>query len=251
VQIRFTMASTNPDPYAKPSYAADPAPAYNKYDGPVPPAQVAPMRRGGDRFEQAVDPARGGVFTKRPASTPNRLILNFDTSRCTQPGTGLWESDMTVVPPSLESRGVTQEQWDRYMAKLVQEVQSRQISITACVTLSLLMIPLPYVCFQQYRYQEAAQKWVDSLNEEVLVPRGMFAKFQTSEVYVDNNGGKDGGGYSEELSWLAIAVNPEEVQRLKDEPVFWTPDCCDTSVLVKHPCGCWICFCCCFSKRIV
>lgn len=225
------------------------APAYNKYDAPVAPVPVAPMRRGGDQFEQAIDANRGGYFAKRPQNTPTRLILNFDPARCTAVGTGLWESDRQVHP-ALESRGVTQAEWDRYFDRMVNEVQSRQISICSCVTMSAFLLPLPYVCWQQNNYQSGVKRWVDDFNQQVLMPKGMFAKFQTCEVYIDNPGDNT-GGQSEEISWLAVALTPEEVQRLKEEPIFWWPGCCNEGVLTKHPCGCWFCFCCCCVMRTV
>jgi len=72
----------------------------------------------------------------------------------------------------------------------------------------------------------------------------MYGKFQTNQ-YTQSNGDSS---YSEEISWLAIALTEDEAEMLLAEPIFWTPACC-APYTVHHPCQ-W-CFCCCCDARVV
>jgi hypothetical protein len=84
---------------------------------------------------------------------------------------------------------------------------------------------------------------------QVLVPRGMFAKFQTNHIsfsYTSGNGAST--TYSEDISWLAIALTEEESEILRQEVSFWEPACCSEEI---EPHWCQWCFCCCCQRRIV
>ena len=83
-----------------------------------------------------------------------------------------------------------------------------------------------------------------ALAPQVLVPKGMLAKFQTNQ-HTQSTGNSS---YSEEISWLAVALTPVEAEALRDEPIFWSPGCC-TPNIEPHDCQC--CFCCCCSPRVV
>lgn len=236
------------------------------------------MTRDG-RLEQAVDPSRGngGWFTMRPASTEHRLILNYDPALCCSVGVGL-SQDSSELPPTLAARGVNIFEWSDAMLRLQREVQARQWSTCACVSVGLTVVGLPWVCYFEHKYQQAARKWLDDLNREVgcarattipprpagalalvpkrlklsmcalapqvLVPKGMLAKFQTNQ-HTQSTGNSS---YSEEISWLAVALTPVEAEALRDEPIFWSPGCC-TPTIEPHDCQC--CFCCCCSPRVV
>lgn len=120
------------------------------------------------RDAQAIDPTRGGWITKRPANTETRVILNFDPALCCSVGPG-FTADREVLPPALAARGVTPYEWSDHMQRLERDVQSQHCSACCCVTSSLTVIGLPFVCYQEKKYQEAAKVWLSNFNKEVGV----------------------------------------------------------------------------------
>lgn len=70
---------------------------------------------------------------------------------------------------------------------------------------------------------------------QVLVPNGMFAKFQTNEIYVDYGGP---ASYYENITWLAIALTEEESEILRQESAFWSPACCGNQIVASDCCTC-------------
>lgn len=211
------------------------------------PYVMAGMSRDEDdsHVHQQVNHLSSGWLTKRPISTEDRLILNFDGSLCCSLGHGL-NADFETLPAVLAQRGVTPYQWGDFMQRLDKQVIPKHWNACVCISCALTGICLPLVCYKEYTFQEATSRWVDDLNSTVLQPNGMYAKFQTNYIYIHYG---EGSSYTEEISWLAIAMTPAEVERLKKEPTFWSPACCNDNEMVPN--GCEWCFCCCFSRRIV
>jgi hypothetical protein len=189
---------------------------------------------------QRADPATRAVFTALPMSTEDRAILRFyPTAACTG-GRGFAGDDLLRPPPALAARGVTDADWRRFVARLERDVQPQNMGgLLMCVSWTVLVLA-PLVCVAQRRYHAALGRWVADLNREVLEPRGLFAKFQTSQV-----NSKD---YHEEQSWLAVSLNRDDAEVLRAEPVFWRPACCDTSRMVRDECQCKTC---CGVERVV
>lgn len=172
----------------------------------------------------------------RPASTRTRLIVEFFPELCCSKGPGFDDEVRAKPPPELLERGVTQAQWDEAMRSLEADVQSKQVSGCAQVFIWITLILLPLLCFWQGQYNRAMRRWLDNLNTNVLLPRGMLAKFQTNRID------------KLEFSWLAIALTDAEVELLRREPVMWRPECCGTGI-TPNECEC--CCCCCGTRRVV
>jgi hypothetical protein len=75
---------------------------------------------------QRNDPFGGGLAVKRPMPSDDRLILPFVPTMCCSAGPGL--DPGADVPPALLQRGVTPDDWQRFMQKLQEDVQSKQWS---------------------------------------------------------------------------------------------------------------------------
>ena len=72
----------------------------------------------------------------------------------------------------------------------------------------------------------------------------MLGRLQTSTVVKVNDACCM---YREEISWLAVALDAEEVARLRREPIYWSPSCCNDDVVVPDPCRHAHCCCCVWS----
>ena len=88
----------------------------------------------------------GNWLLRRPQSNSKRLILDFyPFSWCGTPVV-LAEEIKHVVPPILASRGITNEEWSKWMDKFVQIVQSKSWSCGAWTAGFLTCILLP-ICW--------------------------------------------------------------------------------------------------------
>lgn len=90
---------------------------------------------------------------------------------------------MEKLPGILAECGVTEYEWADFMQRLQNDVQPKNWSICTCVTVAMTGIGLPLVCYVEWKYQEAAKKWIQDFNREILVPKGLYAKFQTNQYY--------------------------------------------------------------------
>jgi hypothetical protein len=191
--------------------------------------------------KQRADPFGGGFLAKRPVSTEDRLILQFYPGDACSTGKGFIDDDIRQVPKALAHRGVTEIEWREFTDKLQNRVQSNSNSIF-CVIVSIISIVfIPYVCVVQGRYHKELRQWLDELNNKVLRPRRMYAKFQTNAIHT-----KD---YHEENSWLAVALTYEECTILENEPIFWSPGCCNDKI--EPSCCPDSCATCCCVPRVL
>ncbi|KAI9003920.1 hypothetical protein DFJ74DRAFT_713435 [Hyaloraphidium curvatum] len=170
---------------------------------------------------QEPDYSKGGWLVKTARGNPNRLILNF-------------ESDVWCG----ESKGL-------YDKSLPAELASKRITITTGLICGILLLPLPWVCASEGSYHKKLGMWLQTLNEEVLEPKGCYAKLQTNNETIQTGPNQT---YSESVSWMAIALTPQESEALRQEPIFWTPQCC--SDRMEADC-CMSGACCCGTPCVV
>jgi len=198
----------------------------------------------------------GGWRVHRPLSRPERIIIDFFPMDLCGPGIGFSEKDSATVPAALADHGITQAVWLDWVDKLKKQVLPNAPCCGGCGCLLSCLLPC-YWCAQNGSYQDLMRGWLVAFNQDVLIPKGLFASIQTA-VYDDNNIGKY--THDEELSWLAIATNPQEIEALKQEVAIWRfhpgcPSCIG--------CGCpheahvtpeaWCCqktMCCCGVTRV-
>jgi hypothetical protein len=158
-------------------------------------------------------------------ASKNRVLVRYRHSGCCGSG-GLEASDN--VPLQLRQKGLTQEEWVHFVGEFEQQVPSTEPGVLCTVLSWAFLVPLFCYCQQKTSFNAAVRKWLQEFNE-VLVPKGMYAKFQT----VMNRGGGDDENYNpeESVSWLVIATTHIECAKLKEEAVVWSHDCCDANVL--------------------
>ena len=117
-----------------------------------------------------------------PISRPERVILEFSPMSDLLSGDGFNVVDSKQVPRLLAERGLTQEVWLQWVAKLQSEVLpngpplGRFGNCLAIVT--LLCCPFYYSRLE--RYHDCVRRWVDEFNAQVLRPLNMFAATQSA-----------------------------------------------------------------------
>ncbi|KAJ3174186.1 hypothetical protein HDU88_000154 [Geranomyces variabilis] len=81
-----------------------------------------------------------------------------------------------------------------------------------------LILGVPYSSSVLHQsLQRAVAKFTDDFNREVMEPRGMFFKTQTSGVTYTASSGDSSVSIHQEVSWGSIALTPTEVQALRQE----------------------------------
>jgi hypothetical protein len=183
-----------------------------------------------------------------PEGSDDRVIIRINIRSAFKPfftpGMALRESDRTKLHPRLAGKGLKEEQWKKYAERLEKEVQP--YTITNCkefffwlLFLPCLCLPTLWIIIRSFFHDRKLRKWLQDINEELFLPRGMMAKVQT--VYMSIRGNL------QITSWLAIAMNPSESDKLKREPVCWKgsndPD------FIESGCCCWQSRCLCMCPR--
>lgn len=197
--------------------------------------------RGAGVKRQRVDPFSGGLALRRPMSTDDRLILPFSPGACCGAGPGLDPEVIAAVPPALAARHVSHETWRQLMTSLEAMQQRDGQSVCAVVGLIMSLVGVPLLCWKQGRYHTSLREWVNAANTK-LAPLHVYLKFQQASIHADK--------YHEEIYWLACALGPEESDILREEPIFWSPGCCDGAI-GPNPCACACCTCCCGVQRVL
>lgn len=156
------------------------------------------------------DGTPGSSWLCRPASTSERLILELNTVTicCGYNPEVILEENVTTIPPAIAAKGVSQQEWTHWMTRFKKELGAKSVS-GMTTFLSFLFLCIPCLCIASNRFQTAAMKLQQEMNEQLLEPRGMYIKTQYGE--------HQGNEISLRVQWLSIAWTPEEVQKLKSE----------------------------------
>lgn len=204
-------------------------------------------------------------YIQAPMSTPQREIVPLDVkpakccrccaaegasadpgSWCKEPS-GVVDSFVYKVPDAIAARGVQQEEWTQWMLRLRQIVQETTWSngAAACygAMAGLLLLPLCFMCCVVPNVRERhirIAEFTAALNEQVLQPHGMFAKTQAAR-YNSSNGAVNRIAM---ISWMAVAMTPEEADALRLEEHLFQSGSCDPEKLGPRACKCYECCCC-------
>lgn len=157
--------------------------------------------------------------TNDPANGPGRVKFVFDIER--RDFSGL------LIPVELEDAGLTQEEWNTWIQKLT-EIQHLKWtkSCTQCgssLMLSVWFLIVPFSVFirregmMNKKWSDALLQWQKDFNEQCLKRHGIYCKTQSygypkscNECMVIGDGVFD--------RWIAFAVTPSAIERLKREP---------------------------------
>ena len=157
----------------------------------------------------------------RPKSSQNRLILPFLSRHWFAHGIGLKD---TSLPKELKDLEINEYEWDNMIQKLQRDVQPFAPSNCSLFFYWTFTIAGMFCCLWQKegRYQKKLENWLEELNSQVLLKKNLYAKIQSNEMQTKN--------YNETFSWLAISLNFEDAQILRNEPVLWAPNCCNSEI---------------------
>jgi hypothetical protein len=156
----------------------------------------------------AIGSNTGQIFLRRPASSENRMIIDFyHTSCCGKPNV-LEDSLLVQVPPLLAAKGITNEEWSFWMNRFRDEYRSRNLSILGSIAMILSCVFLPCMYYKCINQQIFVKKFNEDINRELFIPRGMYFKTQSSSVRIEN--------YYEETAWIAISLTKEDAEELKN-----------------------------------
>jgi predicted GNAT family acetyltransferase len=160
-----------------------------------------------------------------PLSRPERVILELSLMNNFSDGDGFNEVDSKQVPQWLAQRGLAQEVWLQWVAKLHTEVLPNGPVCGNCGYCLALLSVIGCPCWYSKlgNYHDHVRRWTDDFNAQVLRPLNMFAATQ-SAVYTENRVADNPNHFRKELSWLTIATTPEEIAELQQEAHAWRFD---------------------------
>ncbi len=130
-------------------------------------------------------------------------------------GDGFNETDSKQVPHLLAERGLTQEVWLQWVAKLRSEVLPRCPPLGQfgnCLAI-VTLLGCPFYFSRLGEYHDCVRRWVDEFNAQVLHPLNMFATTQSAYCQIKH--------HRRALTWVAVATTPEEVAALQKEARIW------------------------------
>lgn len=160
------------------------------------------------------------VSNPRPASNENRFILDVNpTIKWTPLSQNKFVIDEQVhkeVPQPILEHGVTLEVWQAWMTRFEKLIQDNQFSVATSVALTLSIVGIPLLFGANTNLQAEVDQFISDFNRDVMEPNGMFIKFQKS--LINRNKSK------EEVNWLAVALNANEVSLLKSEAIVFHLD---------------------------
>ncbi|KAI9005163.1 hypothetical protein DFJ74DRAFT_693033 [Hyaloraphidium curvatum] len=188
---------------------------------------------------QEPDYSKGGWLVHTAQGSDVRLIRDFGHIAWCGDAPGLFD---TTLPPQLAAKGVRPEQWKGFMDSLA-EIMAGRWTVTASLFAVLFVVGIPCVIGTEERFQKKLGMWIRTLNEELLEPVGCYAMLQKSSKTIQTG---PNSSYTEERAWMAIALTPEESERLRAEDAFWTTECCGDRLVPS----CNNCYCCC-TKCVV
>jgi ABC-type multidrug transport system ATPase subunit len=151
------------------------------------------------------------------------------------------------VPQRLRSRGVTKEEWERFIVGL-EQAQRKTTACNFCrcihccfISLSVLTLSWGWLCMccgwsKCDPYQIAMGKLLDKLNEDILKSKGMFAKILSFGGINDEGETAEKNVESFALPVLVFALTNKERRRLEAEQVLHKPE-----AEKKKNWNCWDC----------
>lgn len=191
---------------------------------------------------------RGGCCRQIPSKIicdqENRVIrinLMFYPTRVFTQSEGI----VDIFPQELIDGGISQDLIDEWfvhrLGKVNQFRNSCMFDAAAWISALGLCVIIPYMCSRQKIYLERWSSellnWQNEFNQTVLEKKGLFVKTQSNcHVSYDKN-----GKHRHIERWVSIALTPEEVQKLQNEPHLFgdiETGCCggpDESKLCMHP----------------
>jgi hypothetical protein len=179
---------------------------------------------------------------RTPSATSDRLIVPLKPASIFPGSFRVYPSSFNDIPPQLADRGVTRDEWMHWMGRLSQQVQEVSFSVVSAVLIICTLVAIPYLIHRSNRLHTLVAQWTEDFNRQVLQPRGLLCKTQKS---VENR-----GKHNIEESWLHIALTPEAISTLQQQPhIFSYNPFTDTATAVTGACAC--CFVCCGVQQVI
>lgn len=184
---------------------------------------------------------------RRPASTETRLIIDVHPSKCCCCGghefAVLPDDVLDAPPPELVKLKIDGQRWCEWAHRFQREISS--VSLSFCFQFFCLIsfFGIPYAIYRNNKVQRTTARLILDLNNQLLKPRGLYAKTQKAVYHADK--------HHEEISWLAIALTESEALSLKqEEHVFNYNPCFGASMTANDGC-CKCANVCCGVPQIV
>ena len=153
-------------------------------------------------------------FFKPPKSTNDRFIFPAEIFSHLASFKMFPEYITCSLPVELSGK-IKVSEWEHWMSILIQDRKSHECgdSLACCAFSCLSILCICYPCYRSVSRQTTMDEFIEKMNSECFIPRGMFLKQQ--DGYVMGTPSLEG---SPQCSWFAIALNAQESEKLRKEP---------------------------------
>lgn len=150
---------------------------------------------------------------KPPPSTEDRFVFAAEYF-AHMPGFKMFPEYITSCLPTELKGKIRESEWHEWMSILIRDRQSHACGDSFGCSLAALISTIfaCYPCIRSRCRSKSIRKFMDKINTELFVPRGMFLKQQEGYML----GAPMVQGMSA-LAWFSIALNPTESEKLRKE----------------------------------
>ncbi len=124
--------------------------------------------------------SRYTLSLRRPASTSARISIPVGQNRwcCWGLPQVIPEEYFDHVPGPIAARGITAEVWLTWMRRFESDIGHAMIPVGCMFLSAVLVVPFAILACLDTRIQDAAARFTEDFNSEVLLPAGMYCKIQ-------------------------------------------------------------------------
>ena len=153
-------------------------------------------------------------WCKPPPSTTDSFIFAAEMFGH-MPDFKMFPEYITASLPDELSGKIKESEWDEWMEILKNDRESHACGDSVgCAAISICSVAFAcYPCFRSSARVSSMKKFIEKINNELFIPRGMFLKQQ--EGYIMGVPMIQG---SPQCSWFTISLNQKESIKLRKEP---------------------------------
>ena len=163
------------------------------------------------------DGSRDGYsFISRPKSTKYRLIIDLHLNQCFGSSEIIKDDVALHLPPELVGI-INETEWVYWMTKFRDMMKPATDGMAKTICCYGTLVCIPYMVHRLNRRSRISISFFSDINNLLFESKGLWMKPQNGRIKIDKN--------DYVIPWLSLALDPIEVEQLKQEPYqLWLRD---------------------------